>query len=410
MRILFIFLISFLSISLFAQSKFGKYSWSTFPINGKPDTVKCINGASIMLERRILEVVTNQEDQFEEVVVFHKKLKLDSHAAIDNYNKIYIPINNVIDIISIKARFFSPSGRITELKQESIRQIDNLDNKGDYKTFAVEGAEVGGQLEYFYILKRKFNPYSTVYIQDEVPRSNVMTMFVYPSKLEYIAKSYNGFPAFTMEQKDDEITYLKASIDYIPAISKELYSNYKANMMRYEYTLSYNHYNSSMRIYSWSKACKNLYDNTFDIDKKEKSAVESLLKKINPPASPAEARIRGIENWVKSQIAISEEITYSQTLNEVIKNKQCSKPNAIRLFVALFREAAVPFELAIAGNNEDQPFDPDFNGFNYLQTQLLYFPQADKYMVPDDPAYRLGPLPENVQGFVCTVHPPYQTK
>ena len=38
---------------------------------------------------------------------------------------------------------------------------------------------------------------ATQVIQGEQPRTNVQVIFVYPSKLEYLIKSYNGFPVFS---------------------------------------------------------------------------------------------------------------------------------------------------------------------------------------------------------------------
>lgn len=397
-KILITSLVIIIATSLYSQTEFNKYKWNTLPATGNPDTIKSINGAVIALERRITEIYLNKENVFEEISVYHKKLKLETHEAIDNYNKIYIPVGNVLEIISIKARFFSPSGKITELPQSSIRLVENLENKGDFKTFAIEGAETGGQLEYYYILRRKFNPYGTVYFQDNAPRAGVEVIFAYPSKLDYIVKCYNGFPRFVLTEGENGTNYLKAGIGYIPAIEKELYSNYEANLMRYEFTLAYNSYVSSLRVYSWASACKNLYANTFELERNEESAIISLIKKLKIPEGKEEDRIRFIENWVKSEISIAEEGEFDERLNEVIKTKQTSTYGAIRLMVAMFDAAGIDFELAITGDNEDQPFDPDFNGFNFLKNQLLYFPAINKYIVPDDLEYRLGLIPENYQG------------
>jgi hypothetical protein len=397
-KILILSLLFIIVKGLYSQTEFDKYKWNTLPATGNADTIKGVKGTVIALERRITEIYLNKENIFEEISVYHKKLKLESHEAIDNYNKIYIPVSNVLEIISIKARFFSPSGKITELPQSSIRLLENLENKGDFKTFAIEGAETGGQLEYYYILRKKFNPYGTIYFQDDVPRAGAEVIIAYPSKLEFIVKSYNGFPRFVLTEGENGTNYLKAAIGYIPAIEKELYSNYRANLMRYEFTLAYNRYISSLRVYSWATACKTLYASTFLLERNEQSAIGSLIKKMKIPEGTIEARIRHIENWVKSEISIAEEGDLSEQLTEVIRSKQTSKYGIIRLMVALFDAVDIDFELLVTGDNEDQPFDPDFNGFNFLKNQLLYFPAINNYLVPDDPDYRLGLIPGNYQG------------
>lgn len=61
--------------------------------------------------------------------------------------------------------------------ENNIKQIENLENVGDVKTFVIEGAEAGGQIEYYYILRKEFNPYGGFYVQDETPRANVEVTF-----------------------------------------------------------------------------------------------------------------------------------------------------------------------------------------------------------------------------------------
>ena len=184
--------------------EYSGYDWSTFPPAKEIDTVKAVNGSVITLERRITDVYANKDNLFEEISIFHRKIRVITHEAVNAFNKIYVPVSNVIEILDIRARFISPEGKITELPKESIHQVENLENKGDFKSFAIEGAETGGEIEYYYKLRKKYGPYGTQVIQGEQPRMNVQVIFVYPSKLEYLVKSYNGFPVFT--SKTDTLT------------------------------------------------------------------------------------------------------------------------------------------------------------------------------------------------------------
>jgi hypothetical protein len=56
---------------------------------------------------------------------------------------------------------------------------------------------------------------------------------------------------------------MKSVAGNIPALESEPYSFYRANLMRYEFTLSFNRYISAIRVNSWAKACRNVYSNTF---------------------------------------------------------------------------------------------------------------------------------------------------
>jgi hypothetical protein len=407
MKRLLIIVLLFISASVWAQTQFESYTWNTIPAQKQSDTIKSVDGTVVLLERRITDVYLNEKkDVFEEIYVFHKKIKVESHKAVDEQNKIYIPVKDVIEIVKIEARFISPTGKITNLKSESIKAVENLENKGDFKTFVIEGAEVGGQVEYYYILRRNMDPHGGIYIQDDVPKGDVVIIFTYPSKLVFLTKSYNNFPGFVFTSDEKGKSTLRANAGYIPALRSERYAYYKANLMRYEYTLAYNTYVGSLRAYSWNKACATVYSNLIPLKKNEKSATENWIKKIKVPDADPATRVRYIENKVKSEISISEDIHQEMDLEDVLKLKQSSKYNAVRLFVALLQAANINFEVVLTSDMETHPFDPEFNCYNYLDNYLIYIPAINAYITPDDPSYRIGLIPSNNQGgYGIFMHP-----
>ncbi len=395
-----------LSAGLLAQSEYETYAWNTVPPRNQTDTIKSVDGTVVLLERRITEVYVSPNDILEEIFVFHKKIKVESHQAVNEQNKIYIPVHNVIDFIKIEARFISPGGKISNLKAESIKEVENLENKGNFRTFVIEGAEVGGQIEYFYILRKKLNPYGSVYIQEDVPKGDVQVIYAYPSKLGFLIKSYNGFPDFVLSSDDKGKNYLKSNAGYIPSLRTEAYAYYKANLMRYEFTLAYNNYVSSLRQYSWSKACSNLYPNLIVLKKNEESAVRSWIKKLNIPERDLSTKVRYIENRIKSEISISEDMNQDLDLAEIIKLKQSGKHDALRLLLAILQAENIRFEIVLTSDMEVQPFDPEFNCFNFLDTYLVHIPEINAYIAPSDPLYRMGIIPSICQGeFALFMHP-----
>jgi hypothetical protein len=384
------------ALSVFGQTTYENYNWNTFPPSGTPDTIVSESGATVTLERRITEIYANKEGYFEEIFVSHKRMKLETHAAVDEYNKIYIPVNNVIDIIGINARFISPSGQIQELPQSSIKQLDNLDDNGDFKTFVIEGAEPGGILEYYYILRKKFNAYGTVYVQEDIPKSDVEVIFKYPVKLEYLFKTYNGLPGFILS-KDTESKTQKLIAPYIPGVENEQFSFYQANRMRFEYTLIANNYNSNLRLYSYAKVSELIYLNSFTFSKSELKSVKSLNKKLNLESLTTEKKVREIENWVKSKISIIEGSESSGNLTDILSTKQTNEGGAVRLFIALLQSNEIKFDLIYTCKNSDKAFDPEFNGYNFLREELIYIPSINKYLVPDEIGFRIGVIPDDYQ-------------
>ena len=141
-------------------------------------------------------------------------------------------------------------------------------------------------------------------------------------------------------------------------------------------------------------------------EKGEKSAVKKLLKKIDPKDESEDKRIRTIENWVKSEITISDENGSLLPLDQTLKQKQTTSFGATRLFVALFNQAEIPIELVVTSDLQKRAFDPDFNGWNFLDKYLLYFTDLKEIIVPDDASYRLGIIPPNYQGnYGLFLHP-----
>ncbi len=199
---------------------------------------------------------------------------------------------------------------------------------------------------------------------------------------------------------------MQADVAVIPSLLSEKYAAYKANLMRYEFTLAYNNYNSVLRTYSFTRISANLYGNIYELSKSEKSAVKSVIKKLKLTGLDNRQKIRRIEDWVKTDIAVSDELTSMPDIVQMIKLKQTTKSGALRIMVALLNEAGLNFELVGTCDKSERVFDPDFNGFNFLDDYLIYFPELNQFIQPENQVYRLGINPSAYQGcFGLFLHP-----
>ncbi len=386
--------------------QYQTYTWNSLPTPEVSDTVSSPNGAVVELERRIIEVYSNSKDQFEDFFVYHKKVKVNTTDALSANNKIFISLDDVISIEAIKARFIAPNGSITEVPDKSIKEIENLDNKGNYKTFAIEGATVGGEIEYFYCLKKEFSGFRTLYVQSETTKQNEEILLVYPDKLEFEARSYNGFAPFEEVTDTTGITTKSARQLYIPAQTDEQYAFNDANKMRVEIAMTYNNYNSTLRAYSWSKIAKITYSNYYELSKEDKKAAEKYLNTIKLKGLKPEEAIRAIENKVKTEIAFSEEKNSPDNLADIFKLKHVKKNKMAFVLVALFNAANIPLELVYTSDKTEKPFDPSFNCYNFLDELLLYFPEVNKVIAPTYKNYRLGITPSEYVGeYGLFMHP-----
>lgn len=398
MKIVYSVAFMLLALSTFAQTKFGKYHWDSMPIPTQSETIAPKNGELVLLDRNIFEIYTNPKQFFEELRVVHKKIKVDTHDAISRNNTIYIPLTNVIEIVDMAARFVSPDGKITVVAKENIKQIENLENKGDFKTFVIEGAEVGGQIEYYYVLRKEFLAYGNKIMQDDTPIAVAEVIFAIPEKLEYQFRFNNGFEPFEVDSTYKDIVVKRSVSRNIKGIDEEPYARYKPYLLGFDYSLAFNRYQSSIRQYSWAKVADIFYNNLYNLNKKEFVAASKLLQKIQVATLDNESKIRKIENWVKANIQVDENLGSTGNLVDNIKFSQCNYHDIAKLYVALFEMARVPFELVKTGNMYEQPFQTDFNAYNFLQHSLFYFPESQKFICPEEPTYRLGIVPVKFQG------------
>lgn len=398
-RILFITISLLLNGLLWAQNpELKSYSWEKTLSFPQTDTLRADRGAVFLLERILNEVYVNNDQRFEEMHVYHRQVRVTTTDALAAYNRMYVPLDNVLEMIDLKARFIKRNGSVVELPRESIKEVQNLDNKGNFKVFAIEGAEVGGIIEFYYILRKEFTPFNTVTVQSNVPKLNFEAAFAYPEKLIYMFKSYNGLPQFTLLPDRNGKKYASLKVPYVEPLESEQYSAYNACLKRFEFTLAYNKYSGALRVYSWSKAANYFYGNLYVLEKNEQKALAKYLKGIKTKNLDSRSKIRAIEEQVKSEIAVSTDIPSNLTLDKMIDYKQAHKRGVTKMLIHLYRLASIPCELVLTTDRLKRTFDPEFNGMNFLDEFMLYFPDIDDYILPDVPQTRLGVVPDNFTG------------
>ncbi len=334
-------------------------------------------------------------------VTIHRKYLVISSDALDNFNKIYISLSGVKELIDIKARFISSDNKVTYVDKKNIKEIKNKeDEDSGIQQFAIEGASTPGIIEYYYILKKEPQISGKYWMQSGIPSYNVEFEIFSPSNLELLTKGYNGFktPEDTLlEDKDKWHYYTK--MDSIPAMPKEQYALNDANKQRLEYTIAYNYSKNRTRIKSLDEACHSYYSFIYDEENKHAKSLKKLLKEIDIKGLTEEQSIRKIEDWVKINIGIIKGVQVdTRDIGLTIKNKFSSEMGVLILLANLFQIAEIPMDLVVTCDRNDRSFDADFNGWNFLDEFLFYFPNIKKFMEPSDYSYRLGYFSTNYYG------------
>jgi len=363
------------------------YDWQTPAIHKlSPDELK--EHAVIVKEKRMVEYVYDRNGMPEEYYTRHKIIHINEAKSIEEFNRIYIPIDDPADLKSFKARSITASGKVKEMKKEDMKDITEEGNR--YLILAIDGLEQDGELEYMYTIKKDVNYYGSETMQNSYLTRNSELSIISPDNLVFGSRSYNGYP-----QLDDTILdkkrFLTARMEKIMPLEKEKYANVTASQMRVEYNLEHNKAKGDDRLYTWADAGKRVYGNYATLEKGDEKAVSKLLDKLKADGKSDEEKIHLVENYVKTTISLVKAAN-NKNLADVIKNNYGTRFDICKLCLALFRASGVKTELVLTSSKLERKFDPDFECWNYLDEIFFFFPTVNAYMEPNNYVFRLGQL------------------
>lgn len=395
--LLFFFSLANTYAQFYGESEIYKgYTWTENPIIQDIDSSELSYPAVVIIDNKIIE----QELQSGSPVSYitrHKLVHVNNDAGIEKFNKIYIPLRNNRKLIALQVRAISPSGKITNIQQDNIKELENVEGIANVKIFAIEGLEVGGEAEYLYTLKGDFEPFGREIFQEDVPIRYKQLKLVYPSMWNFKTKSYNGLQEaeYNNENRNRDVTSISARS--IPAAIEEEYSAHKADLMKIDYKIVSNGYKRS--LFSWRYIAERLVNN-LSIKKGHKAGrrfVKDLDLELNKLKTSE--KILALESKIKSTIAIEEgaNSVYADP-KEVVSNGVGNERGLLRLYIYCLEEMNIQSELVFCTNRFNGRIDPDFANVTDISTALIYIPSIEKYLVPNARHMRLGPAPQNIAG------------
>lgn len=392
-------IISFFFISLLSFGNFENedYTWEEKPVRHVLTEAEEAENAVRLKDVRILEYAYNDAGMLEMLYVSHKIIRVNNDAAVNSNNKVSISMYNVIDLLQLHVRSISKSGKITELNKDNIKEIDNVEKNRGYKIFAIEGVEVGSEIEYYYVLKRTPLHYGREYVQSEYLNKDVTVQIISPDNLIFESQSFNGFP----EMKDtsyNEKNYLTISHATAPVLLEEMFANYERNRMRVEYRLSYNKFRNEgkSKLYTYAEVAKNIYANTHPTDTKSDKAVLKLINTMGLASmSDPEAKIKTIEKYIKNHfVLLGVSGDQFSTLSGVLKGKIANETGIVILYNKIFELSKIKYELVVTSDRMDLPFDKTFESWDYLTNYAYYFPDTEKFLAPAEFGMRYPMIPD----------------
>ena len=393
MRNLILILLLFKAVTVFSQEDIN---CSFDDISKYEDLINTESDVSyeILKDERAIEYFYEGE-QLSRNITSGRIIKINDERAIDIFNKFSISLYNIIDILDIKVRTIQKDGNIIELDKSNIKEVENLDEEGSYKIFAIDGIEIGSIVEINYKTKNYPRLYGSYYFQGSGKTNNVLFKLVSPKHLKFDAKSYNS--EFLKEDTiigDKRYLTLKCN-EIDPLDDTESYSFPDANKVRVEYSYRKNVEYHTTDYYSYNLAAQNIYSTLYQIDNKETKAIEKLISKINLNKLELEDKILSVEKYLKENFIIApiDNIEDGINISNIIKNRYSSEIGIIKLFVNVLKYADIDHNVVGTCEKSYKIFDKDFMTWNYLNDYLIFFPETNKLLAPTLIEYRYPAVP-----------------
>lgn len=334
----------------------------------------------------------------------HKIFRVNNEEALQSTNRIYIPLRTTIDLMAVKARSISPGGRVTNLDENNIKELE--DDESGYKIFAIEGAEVGGEIEYYYTQKISGNTFGVEYFQNEYPITKFEFSLATPENLEYEFAVRNDEGSVIQTDTTDQGNLYVFTAENIDELHEEPFGASDASLKRIDFKLAYNSVMGKKRINTWGDAGKRVYEQVCIRDKSEQKSVQNLIKESKQSSTSGLNGLKAAEHYLKTNYHYDDEIgSNGDRIDFIQKNKYGSARGYTRLYVGMCEFFGLNYELVLSSDRFKMKFDPDFDTWNYLDDYLIYLPDHDLYLSPTAFAFRLGTIPSdkitNYALFIC---------
>lgn len=375
------------------------YDWdTTITLVALSDSDNVAN-AVILLDNRIIEFAEEpdgDEDEYYMYVTKHKRIRVNTDKGVDEWNKVFVPVADDDEVITLKARSIAKDGTVKILNEESIKNLDNYEDYGNFAIFAIEGVEKGGEIEYLYTIKRGVDVLGRETYQNDAPIKLAKFTLVTDDDLKFATYGYNGFPSGEFVREGDKYV-LTVTVKDIEALYEEDYSGYDASKKKIAYKLV-GRKNKDSRFYTWNDAAQDYIDiiyasgTSFNAEKFLKEHKITKLKTI-------EEQILAIENYLKTNITIKDEsgVVYSDPARIVVQ-KYGNETGLTRIYGMCLYQLGIKHQLVVSCNRYDSEFVADFEDYYNLDEYLIYIPELKKYVSPGNIHLRLGPAPSYLAG------------
>lgn len=323
--------------------------------------------------------------------ITHELRQINDVAAVDVYNKIYIPVYSAEGMVKVLARVIKNGKEIFSADQDDMKTVE--EQEIEFKLLALEGVDPGCYVETIIIMIGEVDFSGEEFLQDDIPIKELSVAVIVPDMFTLKHKVYNS-QAEVRETKKDERYMISTVLSNVAPFQEEAYCNTNARMARIQYGLK-EVVETGAKGMKWADIGRRYFENTFANYDKSKSGVKKLLKEMGvDKTSDTQEKIFVIENYLKENIQVVRGIATEDIATTVLKNHASSPFGFNRLMAFCFRDAGINFEFVGTCSRNNKLFDKDFDSELFFTDMIFYFPEIDMYLSPQDPELRI-PLYSN---------------
>lgn len=318
----------------------------------------------------------------------YKLIRINTDIGLEDYNKVAIPMYGVKSLLDLQVRFISPSGKVTLLDKSDLFLLDNLEGYGDFKVFAIKGAEIGGEIEYKYTVNMwGARSHLEIYYND-YPIQEATFELVAPSGRTIFIKPYNGFPDLVVDSDGRQAWY--AHMEDVEPFEEEPFASNTSNRMKVAYSIQNI---GTSPAEKWKENARGIYGYYINFPRREQKAALALYESFPLSEDSVEQKIEYIRKFCLEDIKVDINI-YDNSISAISKSRKVSRTGVkMRLQAALFQAAGIKFEIAMTCDKYFTHFSVDYPFSYMVEKYFYYFPDIDLYLDPANRFFPLGIIP-----------------
>jgi len=316
----------------------------------------------------------------------HRIIHINTKEGLDDVNKIYVP-NYILSSglpgnSKLKGRSISSSGKITEFNTKNVKVVENIDKNLKIKIYAIEGAEVGGQIEYSYTYMTDLSKGEKFVLSNKHK--------ILKSKIRCIYTTKYGFNTVinNINYSEKKLNILNTKVyefENIPIIKKELYSTFTANAVTFEYFFP-----MFSRLKNYDNIYPNIGESFFVFYKPELKSRTELFNQLNTQLkgkeflSHDERSIKIIDSIFKKNYLLKDHFIQSKLSSFPIYQSNVIELDRkiIRTYCSIFNLIGIEYQVILCSNkNEVKVNTSSYSPFT-LNEFLIYFPKFESYLYP----------------------------